>query len=212
MFALDASQPATSDKPKTILDKVASAVQGKAYKQAAGTVIETASFKQTWLHEQHSGDVVAPVLPEAQPQTVQSLMPQGEEVEVADGTAIANKKVDINVIEFVMVVKMKDKDGVEQVQLPSGAIFESLVGKASWQLMDEKAEYCLVVDTVVVNDDGIGILGVNYQDFDGAERFRSILRGYSTTNMGVETYPMSDMLKRYALFFSTSITIPLTTG
>ena len=188
-------------RPPTIMDKVASAVQGKTHHRAAGTVIETSDFKQTWVHEQHTRDIEAPQLPEAQPQTVGSLMPEGERGELggANGAAIANKKTNVNVVEFVMVIKVRDNSGAYQVQLPGAEIFEELAGKASWELMDEKAEYCLVVDSVAVNDAGIGLIGINYQDLDGAERYRAILRSYSTEAMMVETYPVSDILKRHAL-------------
>ena len=187
------------ERPKTIMDKVASAVQGKTHHRAAGTVIETSDFKQTWVHEQHSREIEAPQLPDAQPQTIGSLMPAGEKDEVGDGNVVANKRTNQNVVEFVMVVKVRDSSGAYQVQLPGADVFEDLAGKASWQLMDEKAEYCLVVDSVAVNDAGIGLIGVNYQDMDGAERFRGILRSYSTDDMLVETYPVSDILKRHAL-------------
>jgi hypothetical protein len=187
------------DRPKTIMDKVATAVQGKSHHKAAGTIVETSDFKQVWVHEQHTREISAPDLPDAQPQTIKSLMPEGEGDEVGDGMAIANKRTDSNVIEFVMVIKTRDNSGAFQVQLPGADVFEDLAGKASWQLMDEKAEYCLVVDTVAVNDSGIGIIGLSYKDFDGAERYRAILRSYSSEEMIVETYPVSDILKRHAL-------------
>jgi hypothetical protein len=103
------------------------------------------------------------------------------------------------VVEFVMVIKTRDNSGSYQVQIPGSDVFEDLAGKASWQLIDEKAEYCLVVETVAVNDSGIGIIGLSYKDFDGAERYRAILRSYSSEAMIVETYPVSDILKRHAL-------------
>jgi hypothetical protein len=181
------------------MDKVATAVQGRSHHRAAGTVVEMSDFRQTWVHEQHTRDIQTPDLPEAQPQTMESLMPEGEKEEVGDGGAIANKKSALNIVEFVMVIKTRDSTGAYQVELPGADLFEDLAGKASWQLMDEKAEYCLVVDTVAVNDSGIGLIGLSYRDFQGAERYRSILRSYSTDDMLVETYPVSDILKRHAL-------------
>jgi len=57
----------------------------------------------------------------------------------------------------------------------------------------------------------LGIIVLNYQDNGvGAERYRAILRGFSTEAMMVETYPVSDMLKRYALtiFLHRHHTVP----
>ena len=56
-----------------------------------------------------------------------------------------------------------------------------------------------MVDRYESNDSGAGIISLNYQDNRGAERFRSILRDFSTPQMGIETYPISTILKRYAL-------------
>jgi hypothetical protein len=59
---------------------------------------------------------------------------------------------------------------------------------------------CLVVEDISVNDAGLGIIVLNYQGEGlGAERYRTILRSFSTQAMEVETYPVADMLKRYAL-------------
>jgi hypothetical protein len=186
----------------TIMDKVASAVQGRTLKHQAGTVIETPAFKQVWLHEQHSRDMVVPAMAKAEPLSVVDLMPRGEEEEVGDteGSAIANRQRDMNLIDFIMVVKTQDQRGEPQVHIPAKDTFEDLAGKANWQLIDESAMNCLVVEDINVNDAGVGIIVLNYQGEGlGAERYRAILRGFSTPELGIETYPVADMLKRYAL-------------
>jgi hypothetical protein len=99
-----------------------------------------------------------------------------------------------------MVVKIVGPDRVPLIQLPKAETFEELASKANWQLMDESALYCLIVEDIKVNDQGIGIIVLNYQgNGEGAERYRQILRGFSTPELGVETYPVSNLLKRYAL-------------
>ena len=198
---LSVGQPALTG-PSTIMDKVEQAIQGQAHKHAAGTVIETASFKQTWVHEQHSREVVVPDREKAQPMSVIDLMPAGEaeEVRQSDKDTIANSQRDSNCIDFLMVVKTTDDQGEALVHLPRAETFEELASKANWQLMDESALYCLVVEDIKVNDQGLGIIVLDYQDNGtGAERYRAILRGFSTPELGVETYPVADLLKRYAL-------------
>jgi hypothetical protein len=99
-----------------------------------------------------------------------------------------------------MVVKTIGEDGEATVHLPQQQTFEDLAGKANWQLLDEAAVHCLVVEDIAMNDSGVGVIVLNYQNNgEGAERFRAILRGFSTPQMEVETYPVADLLKRYAL-------------
>ena len=53
-------------RPKTIMDKVATVVQGRSHLKAAGTVIETSDFKQGWVRKDSAPSEPVPVLPSEQ--------------------------------------------------------------------------------------------------------------------------------------------------
>jgi hypothetical protein len=186
----------------SIMDKVANVVNKKTHAKQAGEVLETDSFKKTWVHKTtRPEDHIAPVLPGADAIPIRELIPHSEREDMreADSSAIANKPSAQNLIEFVMVTKTFDALSEASVQLPGRDIFHELACKANWRLMTEKPAWCLVVQSYEVNDSGVGIISLNYQDPIGAEKFRDILRSFSTTDMMVETYPVSTILKRYAL-------------
>ena len=127
-------------------------------------------------------------------------MPEGEAHEVEeDANQVANQEQRRNCMDFILITKVAIPGQPPVVKLPDGIIFREVTGRAYSQLVAENMDWCVVVDFAEVNDRGLGIVSLNGQDMDGLQRYRQILRSFSSEAISYETYPTATILKKHAV-------------
>ena len=116
-----------------------------------------------------------------------------------EASQIANNAARPNCVEYVLVTISRDERGKEAVSIPHPDVFIELTGAANYQLILENPNWGLVTDNCEPDAVGVGFISLNYQYREGAERYKQIMQGYSTSDMKVQLYPTTKHLNRCAL-------------
>ena len=83
--------------------------------------------------------------------------------------------------------------------LPSKKTFDKLVNTATMQLLEYNEDWVNTIEYADVGRGGIGILVLNYGNQVAADMVREYIVRQSTSLVAYQTYPVGDMMKRYAV-------------
>ena len=179
-----------STQPLAALDQVAQAIEKyrKQYVQEEGDDIETLGIMIP-----DAADRVELLGPAPQIK-IKDLMPQGQSNQTGkiNPNQIANMSTRKNCAEFFIVEDVKTEVGMS---LPDKKTFDKLINTATLQLLDYNEDWVQTIEFVDVNRGGIGVLVLNQV---AADMVREYIVKQSTLLVAYQTYPIGDMMKRYA--------------
>jgi hypothetical protein len=184
-----------------ILSKIADEMELVSRSQKTGEVVSKPNFKRFVVNESvDTSTALVPEKPEVGEIQVMDVMPREEALSLgASGRVVANSENRKNCVEFLLVNKIKMPSGNVVVKIPDAKIFETVIGRANADLVDQEPDYCLALEHAEPNEDGIGKVTLNLQPGSGGLQFLEVVRGYSTDEVQYELYPTAPLLKKHAL-------------
>ena len=125
-------------------------------------------------------------------------MPRGQANQTGkfNPNQIANLPNKKNCAEFFIVEDVKTEEGMS---LPDKKTFDKLVNTATLQLLEYNEDWVQTIEFADLNRGGIGVLVLNYGNQVAADRVREYIVRQSTALVSYQTYPIGDMMKRYAV-------------
>ena len=181
-------------KPVAALDQVAKAVK-KTRKQHIQE--EGGDYENLQITIPDAADRVTPLGP-APKIKIKDLMPKGHANQTGklNPNQVANMPNRANCAEFFIVEDTKSVDGMA---LPNKKTFDKLVNTATMQLLEYNEDWVNTIEYADVGRGGIGILVINYGNQVATDMVREYIVRQSTSLVAYQTYPVGDMMKRYAV-------------
>ena len=85
------------------------------------------------------------------------------------------------------------------MSLPDKKTFDKLVNKATLDLLEYNDDWVNTIEFADVGRGGIGVLVLNYGNQVAADMVREFIVRQSNSLVSYQTYPIGDMMKRYAV-------------
>ena len=176
------------------MDQVAQAVEvhRRQHVQKEGGDVET--IKLTIPDGAHK---VQPLGPAPQLK-IKDLMPKGQASQTGklNPEMVANMPNKTNCAEFFIIQQIIGTTGMS---IPDKNTFDGIMDAVALKLLEINDNWVNTIEWAEVGRNGIGVVVLNYGNTKAADTVRDLIVRQSTDEASYQTYPVGDLMKRYAV-------------